>query len=527
MGLARTRERRDRGRTVSAPPEPDRLLPRLYGILGAPGLTIGLFSLVSLSFGLYVLATEYDRLRVSGRAALRPVINSWVRTTPVHYLGLTIADYADTWRRAPGSERAARLTALRRALGTLGETLDAPRGRAPLLHVEALALVEGRGSTLAAWRPAASRISTPTELAERVILTPASPSGPEIDLIVSYRLAPEVERMAVGLETSYHRLLWAIVGLSAYSLLCLAAMVLHVRALRDRVARESAQQATLDLADRTCHELGNVAFVLTNERGNLSDYLDLVSRFVAEIDAMIDAAARRAGLDAAQVAKLRNSLQRQYAERGLDPQVELVGGSAIARDVCKQIAVCSDYIALTVRELDAYLKQSALPVVRDPVDPSACLDDALALLAPALEASNAHVERRDAPARAWGDRRLLVHALVNLVKNALEAATGSGISPVLTLKIRTEDSFVWIDVIDNGPGIASEQQSRIFDVGVSTKNPGRGRGLAIVRESVQIQGGQIHLESAPGRGSRFSIGLPAAGEADDLTLQPPRNGDRD
>jgi signal transduction histidine kinase len=74
---------------------------------------------------------------------------------------------------------------------------------------------------------------------------------------------------------------------------------------------------------------------------------------------------------------------------------------------------------------------------------------------------------------------------------------------------------VWIDVIDNGPGIPLEHQSRIFEIGVSTKHPGRGRGLAIVRESVQVQGGQLEVESTPGRGSQFSIGLPEVDESDE------------
>ena len=45
-----------------------------------------------------------------------------------------------------------------------------------------------------------------------------------------YRPAPEVERAALGLEATYHRLVLAIVGLSGYSLLCLGYMVFHARA---------------------------------------------------------------------------------------------------------------------------------------------------------------------------------------------------------------------------------------------------------------------------------------------------------
>ena len=189
-----------------------------------------------------------------------------------------------------------------------------------------------------------------------------------------------------------------MLGLSGYSLLCLGYMVLHARSLRERAAREAAREATLDLADRTCHELGNVVFVLSNERSNLADHLDLVQRFVDEEPEVLAAAGRRAGLDPAQAERLRAALRREYAARGLDPEVELRDGVALARDVCRQIAVCSEYIALTVRELDGYLKQTALPVAPEPVAVSACLDDALALLGPRLEAAGAQVER-PAPVR--------------------------------------------------------------------------------------------------------------------------------
>ena len=63
---------------------------------------------------------------------------------------------------------------------------------------------------------------------------------------------------------------------------------------------------------------------------------------------------------------------------------------------------------------------------------------------------------------------------------------------------------------DNGPGIPEAARSRIFDLGYSTKGAGRGRGLAIVRESVRAQGGKLLLACPPGRGAVFQIGLPLA-----------------
>lgn len=90
---------------------------RLGEILGLPGLLIGLFSIASFVFGLVVLAREYDRLRVTGRKALGPVVAGWVRGVPVHYLGWTLPDYADRLAHAPSGEVETRREASGRRCG--------------------------------------------------------------------------------------------------------------------------------------------------------------------------------------------------------------------------------------------------------------------------------------------------------------------------------------------------------------------------------------------------------------------------
>jgi signal transduction histidine kinase len=166
-----------------------------------------------------------------------------------------------------------------------------------------------------------------------------------------------------------------------------------------------------------------------------------------------------------------------------------------------------------VRELDAYLKQSSLPAAPGPIDVNDCLDDALALLAPSMESAAAQIDREpmgDACPSILADRRLLVHALVNLLKNALEAASTAGRTPRIALTTGADGGTAWIEITDNGPGIPPESRPRIFDVGYSTKGKGRGRGLAIARESVRAQHGQILVSSRPGEGTTFRIELPVA-----------------
>jgi signal transduction histidine kinase len=99
------------------------------------------------------------------------------------------------------------------------------------------------------------------------------------------------------------------------------------------------------------------------------------------------------------------------------------------------------------------------------------------------------------------------------MKNATEACTAAGTIPHIRVGGSIEDSTAQLVIADNGPGIAPADLPRIFDVGYSTKAASRGRGLAIVRESVQVQGGSIAVSSRPGEGTEFRIELPLAASA--------------
>ncbi|MGE3820039.1 MAG: PAS domain-containing sensor histidine kinase [Isosphaeraceae bacterium] len=485
-------------------------LARLRILLGAPGLMIAGFSATSFAFGLFVLLREYDRPREVASRSTRTLLENWVRTPD--YLGLTLFDYVDLWRRSPLTERENRLAALRNALGRLGEDLDEFARRVPMLHVLSLDLVTDAEERLGVWRSQNAGPSSFPPVRDRIAMTPAGES-PGVSLRLSYRVAPTFAEGVNQLETAYLRVLLALLGLSGFSLLCLGYLILHTRALSDRVAREAAQDATLDLADRTCHELGNGVFVLANERRNLVEHLDLIERFLDEDRPAREAAALRSGLDPATFARWDHALRREYGRRGLDPDLELRASLAIARQVCRQIGTCSEYIGMTVRELDSFLRRSALPVEIGPVSVLECAEEATALLQPRSDASGVKVEisvEDGAALRALADRRLLIHALVNLLKNAIEAVGSVADSPRVTLTARAECRSVVLDVTDDGPGLDPETRAKLFAPGFSTKGVGRGRGLAIVRDSVHAQRGAIEVLDGPGRGATFRLTLPRA-----------------
>ena len=104
------------------------------------------------------------------------------------------------------------------------------------------------------------------------------------------------------------------------------------------------------------------------------------------------------------------------------------------------------------------------------------------------------------------DPAQIKQALVNLIKNAMQAMTKSG---VLTVSTGSGREGVWVSVSDTGCGIPGEQLNRIFEPFFTTKKKGSGLGLMIVQRIVREHDGLIKLESHPGRGTTFRIWLPA------------------
>ena len=106
------------------------------------------------------------------------------------------------------------------------------------------------------------------------------------------------------------------------------------------------------------------------------------------------------------------------------------------------------------------------------------------------------------------DVDLFKQALLNLFINARQAMPDGG---ELILTTRRDGSWVVLDITDTGLGMTDEVRSRIFDAFYSTRPGGSGLGLPTTRKIIEAHGGDIRVESEPGKGSQFTIRLPEAG----------------
>ena len=116
--------------------------------------------------------------------------------------------------------------------------------------------------------------------------------------------------------------------------------------------------------------------------------------------------------------------------------------------------------------------------------------------------------------RVLGDRRQLLSAVHNLLDNAVKYSDDGG---KVSLRVRLVDEWIEVAVRDQGPGIPTRDLERIFerfyrvDRARARDTGGTGLGLSIVRHVAQNHGGDIRVSSKEGRGSTFTLRLPAAG----------------
>ncbi len=103
------------------------------------------------------------------------------------------------------------------------------------------------------------------------------------------------------------------------------------------------------------------------------------------------------------------------------------------------------------------------------------------------------------------DEPTLEAALVNLVKNAIEAMPEGG---QFTVRTRLTRSGVALDLIDTGRGVDRTTAMHMFEAFYSTKDGGSGLGLPSARKGIEAHGGRIDVQSEVGRGTQFSLEFP-------------------
>jgi PAS domain S-box-containing protein len=184
----------------------------------------------------------------------------------------------------------------------------------------------------------------------------------------------------------------------------------------------------------------------------------------------------------------------------------LSGGDAGDLEKIKAIRDAGQRIHKLTRDLTAYARPSSGK--SEPLELAPLIDQAALICKPALKEADAVVQRdyHDLPL-VLGNRSALTQVFVNLISNAAQAIARGG---TIRLELRAEGALVRATVADDGPGLSDEVRAHLFEPFFTTR-PGRGvgLGLATVKEILERHGATVAVESAPGRGTRVTVTLPA------------------
>jgi signal transduction histidine kinase len=265
---------------------------------------------------------------------------------------------------------------------------------------------------------------------------------------------------------------------------------LLAREFNAMAASLDSQQRELRHAERLA-AVGRISAQITHEVRNPLNAIGLNAELLAE---------ELEGRPAAPAAASGSPARATPAIPAASPEARALC-AAISREVDRLNAVTEEYLrfARPPRQATARL------------DPAELIGSLLDFLAPELAAARLEVRRELGAGlpQVPGDEGPLRAVLLNLVRNAREAMAGGG---TLTVAARRADGAVELEVRDTGGGIPPDALPRIFDPFYSTKERGTGLGLAFVQQVVREHGGTIRCDSAVGRGTAFTVRLPAAPE---------------
>jgi signal transduction histidine kinase len=230
---------------------------------------------------------------------------------------------------------------------------------------------------------------------------------------------------------------------------------------------------------------------MADDRRQYAELAELAGSFIHEIKNHLSTLGLNLQLLAEDFQDPQNQRERRALERALRLQSE-----------CQRLVeVSNDFLRFArIKELD-FRPTSLAEAIQDVVD----------FFEPTARRSNIDVKcylPANLPPVVL-DRELFKQALLNLLLNAQQAMPQGGqVTIQAAVEQRGEHDEVCLSVIDTGKGMAPEAMAKAFKPFFSTRPGGTGLGLATTRKIIEAHAGTIAVESAVGRGTKFTIHLP-------------------
>jgi PAS domain S-box-containing protein len=277
-------------------------------------------------------------------------------------------------------------------------------------------------------------------------------------------------------------------------------------------------------ADGTPLAFEGATSVLHDDQGRVSGAMTALRNVTARVALEDELRARRAEAEAANEAKTQFLANMSHEVR--TPLTGVVGFARLlearddlseeARAHVARISTSAEALLNVVNDVLDFSRLEAGQIELDPqpFDPAAFLGETLDLVRPQAADKGLAVTLTlpaGFPARLGLDAARVRQVLLNLLTNAVKFTSAGGIGVTATY----DSGRLKVEVADTGPGISAQAAARLFqrfsqvDASNSRHHGGAGLGLAISKGLVEMMGGEIGLESTPGRGSTFWFTVPA------------------
>ena len=280
--------------------------------------------------------------------------------------------------------------------------------------------------------------------------------------------------------------------------------------------------------------LARIAHVLDRIiRGDPAEMPRLEDRELAAVQSklsLLGAQMTGARRDASQMRSAMSSIARGVAHEFKNPlnaialRLELLRGRVAeeAPEAESDIDILTQEVARLDQVVKTFLDLNRpVTLEREAIQAGHLVNEVLQLVKPEAEQAGIATElvNNGGPVNLCADEGLLRQALLNVVKNSIEAMPGGG---KLCVTVSQRGGDCEIAVADTGPGIPAEVSERIFDPYFSTKDRGSGIGLTLTMRAMRLHGGSVEVESTPGKGSTFRLCLPAEQAAPPAVAGPAR-----
>jgi signal transduction histidine kinase/CheY-like chemotaxis protein len=272
--------------------------------------------------------------------------------------------------------------------------------------------------------------------------------------------------------------------------------------------------------------LGRQTALLVDRRAVLTDQEQLTERLSTAVTALEAAGRAKSDFLASMSHELRtplnavigfSDLMRTEPHHGDSVTVPSEWVEHIHRSGQHLLGLINDVLDL------AKVEAGRLDLSVERLDLATAVIESVAGLRPLADRKGISVETTIPPIVVEVDRGRLRQIVYNLLSNAIKYTPEDG---RIAIEAVTTNDEVRLAVVDSGVGIAAADLGIVFEefrqVGdPAARQPGTGLGLALTKRLVEAHGGRIELESTPGKGSRFTVILPAVNELTDAAIEPP------